>query len=114
MENDSHLYILWTTDSPITAEKMVLMYGGNSLLKGWWDEVTIIVWGASAQLISSNSAIQNRVRELTDMGAKFTACKRCADDLGVTPQLEALGVEIKYWGESMTGLLKSGAKILMV
>ena len=114
MDNDSHLYILWTTDSPITAEKMVLAYAGNSLLKGWWEEVTIIIWGAAAQLASSNAIIQNRVRELTEMGANFTACKRCADDLGVTPQLEALGIEIKFWGETLTGLLKSGAALLTV
>lgn len=35
MENDSHLYILWTSGDPVTAMNMVMMYGGNSLRKGW-------------------------------------------------------------------------------
>lgn len=114
MEAESHLYILWTTDNPITAEKMVMMYGGNSLLKGWWDKVTIIIWGAADQLAASDPVIQEKIRELMDMGVHFTACKRCADTLGVTPQLEALGVEVKHWGESLTGLLKSGEKIITI
>jgi len=114
MEKESHLYILWTTDNAVTAEKMVLMYGGNSLLKGWWDKVTIIIWGAADQLVTSDLAIQARIKELMDMGAHFTACKRCAQTLGVESQLKDLGVEVKFWGESLTKLLKSGATILTV
>lgn len=112
MEDNSHLYILWTTDNPLTAEKMVLMYGGNSMLKGWWEQVTIIIWGAADQLVATDTAIQTRIKELMDMGVHFTACKSCADTLGVTPQLKSLGVEVKYWGESLTQVLKSGAKLL--
>jgi hypothetical protein len=37
MENDGHLYILWVNDNPITAEKMVFMYGINGLKRRWWD-----------------------------------------------------------------------------
>ena len=114
MEADSHLYILWTTDNPVTAEKMVLMYGGNSLLKGWWDNVTFILWGASDQLVATDPAIQARIKELMGMGAHFTACKRCAENLGVEAQLKEMGIEIKFWGESMTKLLKSGATILTI
>ena len=114
MEKESHLFILWTTGDPITAEKMVLMYGGNCLLKGWWDKVTIIIWGAADELAASNTVIRDRIRELMDMGVKFTACKRCAETLGVADQLKELGVEVKYWGEALTKLLKSGASILSI
>ncbi len=114
MESESHLYILWTTDNPVTAEKMVLMYGGNSLLKGWWDKVTIIIWGAADQLVATNPVIQARIKELMDMGAHFTTCKRCADTLEVTSEFEKMGIEVKYWGETLTKLLKSGATILTV
>lgn len=43
MENKEHLYILWTNSDPVTAEKMVFMYGLNGFKRGWWKEVTIIV-----------------------------------------------------------------------
>lgn len=114
MENDTHLYIVWTTDNPVTAMNMIMTYGGNSMLNHWWDEVTIILWGASQQLVATNNTVNARVRELMDMGVKFSACKRCADDLNVTDALETLGVEVIYWGAPMTELLKSSAKILTI
>ena len=112
MAEDSHLYILWTTDNPVTAEKMVFMYAGNSILKGWWDEVTIIVWGASTQLVGTNPTIQTRIKELISTGVNFSACLRCAEQMEVVSQLEDLGIEVKYWGEPLTELLRSGAKLL--
>lgn len=114
MDSDSHLYIVWTTDNPITAMNMVTTYGGNSMKNDWWDAVTIILWGASQQLVATDATVSERVRELMDMGVKFSACKRCADDLNVTDVLEGMGVEVIYWGEPMTKLLKSCAKILTV
>ena len=54
MKEKSHLFILWTNGNPITAEKMVFMYGINSLLKGWWEHVTLIIWGAPANGIKWN------------------------------------------------------------
>ena len=114
MKKQSHLHILWTTDNPVTAEKMVLMYGGNSMLKGWWEEVTIIVWGAADVLAASDPQIQARMKELMEMGVHFSACKRCAETLGVEQALKDLGVEVRYWGESLTKLLQSGATLLTV
>jgi len=41
--SSDHLNILWTNADPITAEKMVFMYSINSLKRGWWKEVTLII-----------------------------------------------------------------------
>ncbi|NLY36317.1 MAG: DsrE family protein, partial [Tissierellia bacterium] len=49
MENK--VTILWTSGDPITAEFMVFMYAENSLIRKWWEEVEIIVWGASTKLV---------------------------------------------------------------
>ena len=49
MPDKSKLYILWTNPDPLTAEKMVFMYAKNSRLQGWWDDVTVILWGATAK-----------------------------------------------------------------
>ena len=43
MSDKTHLYVLWTSDNPVTAEKMVFMYTMNSLIRGWWENVTLIV-----------------------------------------------------------------------
>ncbi len=114
MKEKNHLYILWTDDDPITAEKMVFRYGMNSLLKGWWDNVTLVIWGASAKLSAEDTAIQRKIKEAMDIGVHITACKACADELGVTEALEKMNVEVKYWGEPLTNILKSSETLLTV
>ena len=114
MKEKSHLFILWTNGNPITAEKMVFMYSINSLLKGWWEHVTLIVWGAPAKLVSENNNIQEKIKEALNAGIHITACKACADQLGVTGILEKMNIEVKYWGEPLTEILKTGATLLTI
>jgi hypothetical protein len=114
MEHENHLYILWTDDNPITADKMMFMYGINSLKNGWWEQVTIIVWGAAAQLASRHLVVQQRIQEALAAGAKLTACKACADQLGITESLEGQGIEVEYLGETLTEILRSGKTLLTI
>jgi hypothetical protein len=114
MGEKDHLYILWTNGDPITAEKMVFMYGVNSLVKGWWGKVTLIIWGAPAKLSAENTEIQGKIKEALDAGVHVTACKACADQLGVTATLEKMNVEVKYWGAPLTMILKSGETVLTI
>jgi len=114
MSNKTHLYVLWTNDNPITAEKMVFMYTINSLIHGWWKKVTLIIWGAPAKLVSEDVKMQEKVKEALDAGVHITACKACADQLGVTETLEKLGIEVKYWGVPLTELLTSQEALLTI
>lgn len=114
MKDKEHLYILWTNSDPVTADKMVFMYALNSLKKGWWKEVTIIIWGSTAKLAGENAEIQSKIKELSAAGVKFSACKACADQLGVTGNLLGLGIEVKYWGEPLTEIMKTGQYLLTV
>ncbi len=114
MAEKSHLYVLWTNDNPETAEKMVFMYTINSLLQDWWDEVTLIVWGATPLLVSENAGIQAKLKEALEAGVHVTACKACADQLGVTETLEGLGIEVIYWGVPLTELLKNNEKLITI
>lgn len=108
------LYILWTNADLITSEKMVMMYGINSILKGWWKEVTIIIWGATAKLAGENLMIQEQIKIAIETGVKVSACKACADQLGTTDALIALGIEVKYWGEDLTHILKDDETLLTI
>jgi hypothetical protein len=110
----THLYVLWTNDNPVTAEKMVFMYTINSLIHGWWEKVTLIIWGAPAKLVSEDVTIQKKIKEALDAGVHITACKACADQLGVTETLEKLGIEVKYWGQPLTQILKNHESLLTV
>jgi len=114
MSKKTHLYVLWTNDNPVTAEKMVFMYTINSLAKGWWEKVTLIIWGAPAKLVSEDEKIQKLVKKALKAGVQITACKACADQLGVTKALEKLDIEVRYWGAPLTEILKNDEKLLTI
>ena len=114
MDKKTHLYVLWTSGDPITAENMVFMYTVNALRREWWEEVTIIIWGASAKLVSEDANIQKKVKEAIEAGVHVSACKACAEELGVADALEKLNIEVKYWGVPLTELLQRDEKILTI
>jgi hypothetical protein len=109
-----HLYVLWTNDNLITAEKMVFMYTTNSLIHGWWRKVTLIVWGAPAKLVAEDVNIQKKIKEALDAGVHITACKACADQLGVTEALKTLHIEVEYLGLPLTEILKNDEQLLTI
>lgn len=114
MKEKTTLYILWTNDNFITSEKMVFMYGINAKRYKWWENVTIIVWGSTAKLVSENPEIQQLVQEAKLEGVHVTACKACAKQLGVTAALEKLDIEVIYWGEPLTRILKDDEKLITI
>jgi hypothetical protein len=114
MSEKKHLYLLWTNDNKMTAEKMVFMYTVNSLVQGWWEEVTLIIWGATAKLAAEDKDIQQMILKAIEKGVHVTACKACTDQLEVTPIIESLGVEVIYWGVPLTDLLKNDETLLTV
>ena len=93
---------------------MVFMYGMNSMILGWWEKVTIIIWGATAPLVSENKDIQKKVKEAQEKSIHIIACKACADQLGVTESLENLGIEVDYTGELLTNILKSKKALITI
>ncbi|MEA4923129.1 MAG: DsrE family protein [Eubacteriaceae bacterium] len=108
------LYILWTTGDPVTSEHMVLMYATNALLNGWWDEVTVILWGAPQKLARDNDAIKLKMEVAEEAGVNFSACLSCAINLGTREYMENAGIEVIKWGEKLSGLIKSGEHVLTV
>lgn len=112
--NEKDLYILWTSPDEITAHYMVLMYATNSMLSGWWDNVTVIIWGASAKLVAENENVQERVNIARQAGVEITACETCASQLGVLSDLEGMGIEMQKWGEPLTEVLKAKGHLLTV
>ncbi|WP_105614849.1 DsrE family protein [Vallitalea okinawensis] len=114
MSKQDKLNILWTNADVITAEKMVMMYAINSKIHDFWDEVTVIIWGATARLAAENPLVQEKIRQAIHVGVHVSACKACADQLNVSDKLAELGVELKYWGEGLTDILKENEKLITV
>ncbi|MDC7224692.1 MAG: DsrE family protein, partial [Spirochaetales bacterium] len=101
-------------DNPITSEKMVCMYSRNALREGWWEGITIIVWGATVQYLATDEKIQQRIKEISAQGVHVSVCRSCAEQLGVTDRIEELGVELKFWGASLTEILQSDRKLITI
>ena len=57
------LNILWTTDNKDTIFNMLAMYTLNSKKRGWWQEVNVILWGASVKLAAQDTQVQTEILE---------------------------------------------------
>lgn len=112
--NERDLYIIWASGDELTAHYMVLMYATNSMLNGWWDSVTVIIWGASAKLAVENDNVQERIDLARHAGVEFSACVSCARQLGVAQDLDSMGIELLKWGEKLTAVINSKAKLISV
>jgi len=112
--NQDKLAILWTNADPITAELMVFLYAENAVLRGWWNEVEIIVWGATAKLVAENKKISSKLQSMQDNGVTVNCCLACANELGVADDLSALGFELSLMGEPLTELIKRDIKVLSI
>ncbi len=106
------LNILWTTTNKDTFFNMLSMYAINSKTNHWWKEVNIIIWGASAKLVGSDTQIQTEILEMINQGVSIEACQSCCDNFGVTDKIIELGINVRYMGEPLTNYIKNGEKIL--
>ena len=106
------LVVVWSSGDRDVAEKMVFMYTLNSKLRQWWKEVTLIIWGPSAKLISEDIELQDYLKKLKDTGVRLEACITCADMYRVSEKLTALGVDVKPMGLPLTDYLKEGRAVI--
>ena len=109
------LQILWTNDNLDTIENMIVMYSVASIRNKFWEDVNVIIWGASAKLISENLRVQTLVRYMIEEGVTVEACKACADKYNASQLIENLGVTVRYMGAPMTEYLKDeNVKLLTI
>ena len=106
--------ILWTTDNKDTAINMICLYAHNAKLKGWIQNVQILVWGASQTLISQDKELQEKIKTMIKDGVEVIACKKCAQDLGVEDTLIACDMQVYYTGELLSSWIKEGSSIISV
>ncbi len=106
------LAVVWTSGDREVATKMVFMYTANAKRFGWFQDITLVIWGPSAKLLSEDKDLQERVKAMKSSGVNLKACKACADQYGVSDVLTSLGVTVKYMGEELSDYLKEGRRVL--
>lgn len=112
--NNNELNVLWTNADPLTSEHMVLLYTINAQKRAWFEQVNLIIWGATAALTVNNAKIKALVKEAMEVGINVTGCIRCAKDLGVEDQLTEMGIELFSMGVPLTDLIKNKANLITI
>lgn len=113
-EGKKRILVLWTSGEKDTALNMVFMYNLNAKLKGWWDEVTLLAWGASTKLLGTDAEIQEKLQALQKAGVETIACRACAANLGLVEKLESLDVQVFFTGEYLTRRIQAGDTVLSI
>jgi hypothetical protein len=110
MKNE--VMIVWTTDNKETIMHMVCLYALNAKLKGWFDEVTVVVWGASQRVLSEDKEVQAKIQEMIDAGVNVVACKKCSEEMNIESELQSCGVDVFYTGVLLSDWAKSGKPLM--
>lgn len=111
IKGEDKLVVIWSSADREVALKMAFMYVTNSKRLSWWEDITLVVWGPSAKLLSEDKELQDRIRNMISLGITVKACKSCSDSYGVSRQLSDLGITVKLMSE-LTEYLKEGRKVL--
>jgi hypothetical protein len=112
VKSKSKLAVLWTSGDPDVAHRVAFMYTHNAKKAGWFDEVTLIVWGPSQRILVGDKDLQAKVKAMQDDGILVEACIACAMSFGLVEELKALGISVRGMGMPLTEYLKSDWKVL--
>lgn len=108
------LNILWSSDNKDTFFNMLSMYSINSKKRGWWENVNVIIWGASVKLAGEDTQIQSELMEMIHSGITVEACLACSKNFGVHEKLVKLGIDVRYMGIPLTEYIKSGEHLITI
>ena len=84
-----------------------LMYTRNVLKHKWLEDVKVVFFGPSEQLVASDHEVNNKAREIATMTDCF-ACKAVSDSRRVSENLAETGIKIEYVGPTISHLIKKG------
>lgn len=106
------LVVVWSSGDKEVAVNMAFMYTLNAKKKGWFEDITFIVWGPSSKLLSDDVELQESLKEMREEGVRLEACLRCAENYGVVEKLKNLGIDVKLMGHLLSEYLKENRKVI--
>ncbi|TRO60387.1 hypothetical protein E2P71_00830 [Candidatus Bathyarchaeota archaeon] len=84
-----------------------LMYAKNAIKREWLDDVKVVYFGPSEQLIYSDTEVANAAIELAGMGESY-ACKAISDREGISEKIDGMGVRVEYVGSIISEYIQQG------
>jgi len=90
-----------------------LMYAANALKHGWLADVKVVVFGPAENTLLADEDMQEMLREFQRQaeahgGEAATACRFLSDRDGLSDELGALGLDVRYVGSHVSDLIKAG------
>ena len=93
---------------------MVMMYAKNAMIRGWWKQVELVIWGASVTLFLEDEEIRNELKECQKVGVNIRACIACARRYNAVDLLQEFGIEVLSYGPILTQYLKDNQKMITI
>lgn len=84
-----------------------LMYARNAIKRGWMDEVKVVYFGPSEQLMEQDDEVADAAIEIAGMSESF-ACKAISDRDGISEKINEMGVKVEYVGSIISEYIKQG------
>lgn len=84
-----------------------LMYAKNAIKREWLDEVKVVYFGPSEQLMYDDPDVANAAIEVAGMSESF-ACKAISDRDGISEKIDEMGVKVEYVGTIISDYIKQG------
>lgn len=84
-----------------------LMYARNAIKRGWMDEVKVVYFGPSEQLMEKDDEVADAAIEIAGMSESF-ACKAISDRDGISEKINEMGVKVEYVGSIISEYIKQG------
>jgi len=102
------VFVILTSGDREVALECGLVYPLYAATNKWMDEVKVIIFGPSEKIAAYDTEVQDRIKELQNLGVEILACKWCADRMNITGILEKAGIKVEYVGPIISQLLKDG------
>jgi hypothetical protein len=104
----TRVFVILSSGDREVALEVGLVYPLNAAKNNWMDEVKVIIFGPSEKVAAYDTEVQDRIKELQNLGVEVLACKWCADRMNITSELEKAGIKVEYVGTVISQLLKDG------
>ncbi len=85
-----------------------MMYAVNAVLNKWMEDVKIIFFGPSQELLLEDIVLKDFLIQFNEAGGNATACKFIADRDENDARISSLGVNVDYVGSMISNLIKDG------
>lgn len=100
------LLIVWKSENETDIHNFIVPFAYNAKRHQWFNDVEVLIWGASQTKVTDTPLIQQRVMNLIKNEINVHACKMCANNVGATEKLEELGVVVEFTGLFLSERLK--------